>query len=615
MTQKKTRPVKDSFERYLDARNREDQPEKTQAVYYRKVSEEERRKKRIAYMLLVVAVAAIMFATAFVIRSVSENRAYSRYMKAAQISTLEGDYENALSSLRKAAAIDLSDECLLMMAQCYEALGNYERAIEALRSMQSTDAAISAKISSIEAKQKSRDAENLISIAGNTYEITETNLVLDNQNLGNAVLPEVARLYALSNLSMAGNGLTDISALSTLGGLTTLNLSSNSITDLRPLSNLTALRTLYLDSNPITDFTPLYSLTSLTTLSIKGINISETELKNLSNALPSCAINGASTRHEDGTITLGGETFSVDVTVLNLSGKGIVDISALSACQKLTTLNLSGNQISDITPLMDIPGLQVINLSANNVTDLRPLMGLLTIKSLDVSYNAVNSTVSLGSNTSLQELNLANNPISNFSGLAKLKNLSSLNLSSTGFSDEYIDYFSSLSKLIYLNVEYNQGLSGEGYDALQRMIPACNISHSDLIYSITTDSYTISSDATEVDLTGRGISDLSFLTQLDNIVTLRLGSNNISNIYYFQYTDSWQTMRTLDLSNNSISDLTAMMSLTGLVSLNLSYNQITDVSPLFALTNLRELYLTGNPVNQDQIIRLNSALTNCTIYY
>ena len=284
-------------------------------------------------------------------------------------------------------------------------------------------------------------------------------------------------------------------------------------------------------------------------------------------------------------------------------------------CEKLTTLNLSGNAVSDLTPLMDIPGLQYLYLSGNHISDLRPLMGLTSVKYLDISANAVTSTVSLGSNTSLLDLNLSNNAISNFSGIAKLKNLNSLNLSATGFSDQDIDVFYYLTKLVTLNVENNYNLTGEGYEALRRLIPACNIAHTDLVYAVTADRYTVASDTRELTMENMGISDLSFLMQLNYLETVRLAGNHISNIYYFQYTESWRSITYLDLSSNEIADVFALTSLRNLTTLNLSYNQISNITPLYALTNLRELYLTGNPIAEQDLYALNTALPYCYIVY
>ena len=59
---------------------------------------------------------------------------------------------------------------------------------------------------------------------------------------------------------MAGNSISDISALGSLTALTTLILHNNSIGNVSSLENLTALTTLYLSGNPISDYGPLRRL-------------------------------------------------------------------------------------------------------------------------------------------------------------------------------------------------------------------------------------------------------------------------------------------------------------------------------------------------------------------
>lgn len=76
-------------------------------------------------------------------------------------------------------------------------------------------------------------------------------------------LSPIGSFKNLTSLSLKGQKLTDISALSGLDKLTTLDLTSNKISDVSPLSNLTALTTLTLDGNNIKDITPLLGIVSL----------------------------------------------------------------------------------------------------------------------------------------------------------------------------------------------------------------------------------------------------------------------------------------------------------------------------------------------------------------
>lgn len=573
-----------------------------------------KRKRRIVYGAVILLVALTVFVMALSIRNIADSRAYDRYMQEAQTAAAAGDFDSALSSLRKAGTIDATDDCLLLMSRCYEAQGNYDKAIQAMRYMATNSSAVSSRIASLE-NQKNKEAQaGQVSVAGDTHSVTETSLVLDGKGLGNDVLQEITQLYSLSNLSIANNYLTDISPLASLGGLTTLNLNNNQITSVKALAGLSGLRTLYLDNNPITDISSLSALTGLTSLSIKGIDITESQLEKISASLPNCAINGANAREEEQVVALGGVTFNADVRELDLSGRGLTDISGLSACTKLTIVNLNNNAISDISPLMDIPNLATVYLAGNAISDLRPLMGLTNLKYLDVSYNSIYSTVPLGAVTSLTDLNLAGNPISNFSGIRKLKNLVNLDVMNTGMSDDAVQYFTYLTKLQRLSIEYNN-ISGEGYNALRSYIPSCSISHSDLVYSVDAGSTAVDSNAVAIDFTGRGLEDISWIMNMPYLQQVRLGSNRISNIYYLQYTDSWRTMTYLDLSDNFISDITPVAGLQYLTTLNLSYNQITNVSILYNMVNLRELYLSGNPLTDEQLRELNSHLPYCSIFY
>lgn len=576
------------------------------------------KTKKLKILLItsiIVLLAVIILVSAALMRAASDNKAYDRYLDSAQESIAGADFENALASLRKASAIDATDDCYLLMAQCYENLANYEKAIECLRSMTLSNSAVSAKIASIEEKRLTVQQYGQVTIAGETVNVTDTGLVLNNRGLTDGDIAEIGRVYALSNLSLADNYLQNLSPISTLGGLTTLNLSGNNISDLSPLSTLTSLRTLYLDNNPLTDLSPLYSLPSLTSLSIKGMNISESELERLSSALPNCAINGAETTAQNQLVALAGMTFEADITELDLSGRGISDISALSACKNLTYVNLSNNAITDISPLMDIPTLQTVNIAGNYVTDLRPLMGLTGLKSLNASSNSVCTTVPLGALTSLTALDLSYNNISDFSGIRKLKNLNNLNLAGTGFSDAYVKVFEYLSKLNTLNLEGNPNLTGEAFDALQAYVPACMIYHSELVYSMNVAGNSVFSNSTELDLSYSGQTDLSPLIPLQNLQTVFLNGNNISNAYYLEFSESRRTITYLDLSSNALTDISSLRVLSSIVTLNLSDNYITDLSPLYNLVTLRELYIGGNPLSDEAVAELNMCLPNCNIIF
>jgi len=574
----------------------------------RKPNWDKGRRSRIVVGFLAAFV--LVFIIAVVVGLATEKRRYQSYFDLASRSFEAGDYDSALSNLRRASAIDETEDCLRLAADCYEAQGNLEKALEYLRRLDLNEEWVRERIARLEQMREARSRADLIEIAGQEYPPETSSLVLKESGLTDADLANVVRLYALSSLTLAGNQLSDIGALSELGGLTMLDLSRNRISDLRPLSSLSGLRSLYLDENPILDFSPLYGLSGLTTLSIRGIEISDRQLEELSLALPNCAIHSEAVRESVPDITLGGVTFKSDVTELDLSGMQLTDISVISACRSLHSLDLSNNQIGDLSPLMDLQELEWLNISNNRVSDLRPLMAMQSLRTIYADGNLIQSTVPLGSLENLVELYLSANPLSDFSGLAKLSGLETLFLEDVGLTDESLSLLQGMTGLRVLSLYDNPALTGEAVDALKSALRSCLVQHAPLVYTVEIAGIRVRRDVTELDLSNTGVTDLSALTLLSGLETLNLRGNPLENVYSLQILTS---LRHLDLACNQIRDASPLASLVNLETLDVSGNQISLIKPFFSLTNLRELNLSGNPIPADEIERLRSALPDCHI--
>ena len=150
-------------------------------------------------------------------------------------------------------------------------------------------------------------------------------------------------------------------------------------------------------------------------------------------------------------------------------------------------------------------------------------------------------------------------------------------------------------------------------DALQQRLATCNISRSQLAYSIDIDGHPAQSTATELNLSGSGIADISGLLKIPALETLDLSRNNISNLYILQLTNSRFTLREVNLSNNQIEDITPLASLTNVEVLDLSNNNISSELPLMNLKTLKTLYLGGNLLTEQQIDNLQNTLLDCEI--
>ena len=559
-----------------------------------------RNQKRTLYIVFTALAAATIMVAAFILKGAAEQRSYNTYYSNALQDYYNGEYDSALASLRRASSISETEECTMLMVDCYEKQENYKKALSLLEEMYKQDkssAVIPARIAEIKEKAAEEKNEGMVSVAGKSYELTTSSLSLQNTGLGDGVLGDVVKLYSLS----------------TLGGLVYLDLSDNAISDLRPLSNLHERKTLYIDNNPVTDFSALYSLPQLEMLSIRGIGITADQLKELSAALPNCAIHCETAQETVSEITLGGATFKTDTTELNLSNMGISDISALRACKGLKKLDITGNSVSDLTPLMDLPALEWLNIKDNTVTDLRPLMGLGHLRYLNAEGNGITGTAAFSSMPSLSELYLAFNQLGDLSGLAGLKSIRILGLESTGLTDEKLPQLYPLDSLDTLRIYDNPTLGGEAVEELKARLRGCNVQHSELLYSIELGGESYKENITELSLFGKGISDITPINRFKKLEKLDLGSNEIENVYMFQYTVA--PLRELKLGNNRISDATPLMYLGSLERLDVSGNNISSVSPLKLMTSLKWLNISYNPIDEEALEELRAALPDCEIIF
>ena len=568
--------------------------------------------RKILYSAIAVLLLLIIVLAAAIVRNRTESGEYRNLRQNAQEYFDAGEYQEAAPLLRKAADLEKTDECLVMLSECYCRMGEFDKAIEILTEVSSENYDTLKLISEVEERRTAANAADMVEIAGEKFSRNATSLLLSSRGLTDADLSNISQLYSLSNVSLENNNIQNIGFLSSLGGLRTLNLSDNSIGDLSPLSSLTGLRTLYLDNNPIADFSPLYSLSGLTTLSVKGINITDHQLQSLMNALPDCSIHSEKAEEAASDITLGGRSFSSASESLDLSGCGISDISALSNCRHLKNLNLAYNAIYDLTPLMDIPTLETLNISYNNISDIRPLMGLTTLKNINADGNSIMSVAALGSLPNLSELHLSGNPITNFSTFRKLRQLSVLTLDGTGLTDGDLPYFYGYSSIFTLSILDNPALTGSAVEKLKSQITASAVMHDELNFQIVLGSRVFSSSDTEVDASRIGLQDISPIEELKELRVLNLEGNSIEEIYVFSNVTA--PIYSLDLSDNLISDVSPLNLMTSLETVDISNNLVSDIKCLGGLTNLRYLYIGGNPIPEEDIMYLRDMLPNCIIY-
>ena len=455
-----------------------------------------------------------------------------------------------------------------------------------------------------------------------------TSLVADQAGIQNLTGLEFAT--NLTNLSLAYNQISDVSALTELKKLTALQLSYNRLSDVSGFSEFRQPTELRLDGNRISDVSGLAALRNLKVLGLGKNQITDVSpLKRLTK-----------------------------LTWLYLSYNEISDVSALAALENLRALYLSYNQIADFSPLArlvkkleryqntnqtptgpnvpvsipdpilrahiadalgrpfgatitkaDMQTLKVIHtdiairdktfrairdLTGNdNIRFIRDLTGIEfaeNLMELNLSINAISDISPLSGMRNLTELYLNSNNISDISPLSGMRNLTALNLNGNNISD--ISPLSDMRNLTALNLGRNDEISDISPLSGMRNLTALNLGRNDEISDISPLSGM--RNLTALNLNGNKISDISPLSDMRNLTSLDLGRNDeISDISPLS---GMRNLTSLYLIYNEISDISPLSDMRNLRSLNLAANEISDISPLSGMRKLTWLNLASNRI-------------------
>ena len=111
---------------------------------------------------------------------------------------------------------------------------------------------------------------------------------------------------------------------------------------------------------------------------------------------------------------------------------------------------------------------------------------------------------------------------------------------------------------------------------------------------------------TKLSLSGKKITDITFLKQCKNLKQLYLNNTGISDISPLA---GLTNLTELSLIDNRISNISPLSQLTSLTWLVLTGNQISNISVLAGLTNLTELYLSRNQISNISVLEGLTSLT------
>ncbi|MDE0365583.1 MAG: leucine-rich repeat domain-containing protein, partial [Gammaproteobacteria bacterium] len=190
------------------------------------------------------------------------------------------------------------------------------------------------------------------------------------------------------------------------------------------------------------------------------------------------------------------------IEVLDLSSRGLVDLSPLAGLMDLEALDLGGNRVVDLWPLAATAGLEVLDLRDNVVGDLSPLASLPHLRVLDLSGNAVSDLSPLAGLTALRRLDLSGNRVADIRPLSELRGLEVLLLDGNEVSD--LVPLWGLTELAHLGMGSNRVANA----ALLRELNSLR----------------------RLDLAGNRLRDVSVLGDLPKLVWLRVSGNPIADV-------------------------------------------------------------------------------------
>ena len=112
-----------------------------------------------------------------------------------------------------------------------------------------------------------------------------------------------------------------------------------------------------------------------------------------------------------------------------------------------------------------------------------------------------------------------------------------------------------------------------------------------------------------LDLSGKGITDISEIKGLETLTDLNILKLNNNNIHEIKRLETLKNLIRLNLKNNQITEIKGLENLINLEELTLENNQIVIIKGLDTLENLHTLNLFGNRITQVESFQNKEKLT------
>ncbi|MBF0312721.1 MAG: leucine-rich repeat domain-containing protein [Oligoflexia bacterium] len=304
-----------------------------------------------------------------------------------------------------------------------------------------------------------------------------------------------------------------------------------------------------------------------------------------------------------------GQRFLQSLSIVNLGGQNISELAPLASLKNISQLLLSHNPISDLGPLSELPNLTYLDLSFCKLTSITPLANLSKLTDLNLSHNQLQETRMLSSLQALTNLNLGFNQISDplLHPLSFLKSLTVLNLEENEITDP--TRLQNLKELTLLDLSRNKIRVArllEGFDIKTKIKLDGNPLDIKDFYSLCLlhhrDATPLGGGLRELILYSGSSDCSSAAIKLDSLTEINLSNKGVSDLTPLQF---FRNLRILNLSKNNIESVSAFgkgATLDSLRKLNLDQNFIKSMGPLKYLPQLEELSIEDNPIAHDSFL-------------
>lgn len=432
--------------------------------------------KGFYFLMIFIPVAAVLAAQGIYLFGVAEqeNR-YERYLSHGYASIEAQAYEEAINAFEDAYRIDPTYDAAIGLAKAWYGNGDIAKAVQVLNARAGLYESTEEIEELIVEYNIARGIYPKVTIAGKEIETNSTTIYIKNVTLTEEDKQALAGFTDMVTLDLTGCGLTDIEFLRDCSKLMSVTLTDNPISDFTPLHGKPDLKTLFINDTDITDWSQLHALTSLSLLNANGNWITLADDDALNAALPDCEIYAGLGGYLIYDITIAGETYSSDVTELDLSGVGLSDVTPIPQFSAVRKLNLSDNKISWITPMEEMTWVKELDLSGNRISNISSLSAMAYLTVLNLNDNAVTDLSPLAGNTYLTELHLNGNPIYHgHEALTTLTGLHKLSLQDALVKDAHLSML-PMASLTELDLRNNKQLTEAAVVEFAAAHPDCVI--------------------------------------------------------------------------------------------------------------------------------------------